>query len=218
VIGRRRRLLLLLLLLLVVAGATLPGAAAADLADRSAPPRERELAPDAGRVPALWMPLRGPVVRGFEAPAGPYSPGHRGIDIAGPRGARVEAPATGRVAFAGPVAGVSWVSLLVAPGVVVTVGPLLDAAVTEGNRVRLHAPVGRTGPGHGGGARAGSVGPGHGVAAPVGRAGSGEGVTLHLSVRVDGVYVDPMPYLVDRPRPRLAPLPAPGGLPGSRQP
>jgi hypothetical protein len=56
------------------------------------------------------------------------------------------------------------------------------------------------------------VGPGH-RAGPVGGAGSGLGATLHLSVRVDGVYVDPLAYLIDRPRPRLAPLPTPGGLP-----
>ena len=109
-------------------------------------------------------------------------------------------PTAGRVVFAGRVAGTNWVSLLVAPGVLVTLGPLLDP-VTTADRVRLRTPVGRVGPGH--------------APPPVGRAGSGrEGVTLHLSVRVDGVYVDPLAYLVDRPRPRLAPLLAPGGLPG----
>ena len=78
---------------------------------------------------------------------------------------------------------------MVAPGVRVTLGPLLDP--TAAKRVRLRDPLGRVGPGH----RVGAV-------------------TLHLSVRVDGVYVDPLAYLVDRPRPRLAPLSSPGGLPG----
>jgi murein DD-endopeptidase MepM/ murein hydrolase activator NlpD len=147
------------------------------------------------------MPVAGAVVRGFDARAGPYGPGHRGIDIAAPVGEPVRAPAAGKVGFAGPVAGTTWVSLLVAPGVLVTLGPLLDP-VTAG-RVRLGAPIGRVGPGH----PATPAGPG-------GPGGVGEGVTLHLGVRVDGVYVDPLAYLVDRPRARLAPLPTPGGLPG----
>jgi len=156
--------------------------------------------PDPPPVPPLWMPVAGAVVRGFDTRAGPFGPGHRGIDIAASVGELVRSPTAGRVVFAGRVAGRNWVSLLVAPGVLVTLGPLLDAATTA-DRVRLRTPVGRVGPGH--------------APPPVGRAGSGrEGATLHLSVRVDGVYVDPLAYLVDRPRPRLAPLLAPGGLPG----
>ena len=141
-------------------------------------------------VAAAAAPVADPV-RGFDARAGPYGPGHRGIDIEAPVGELVRAPAAGRVVFAGPVAGATWVTLMAAPGVLVTLGPLLDPALTAA-RVRSRAPVGRVGPGH-----------------PV-----GSGATLHLSVRVDGVYVDPLGYLVDRPRARLAPLPAPGGLPG----
>jgi hypothetical protein len=161
------------------------------------------VAPDPPRVPGLWMPVAGAVVRGFDARAGPYGPGHRGIDISAPVGATVRAPAAGRVGFAGPVAGTTWVSLVVAPGVRVTLGPLLDP-VTAG-RVPSRAPLGRVGPGH-------RAAPTDG-AGPAAGAGSGLGATLHLSVRVDGVYVDPLAYLIDRPRPRLAPLPTPGGLP-----
>jgi murein DD-endopeptidase MepM/ murein hydrolase activator NlpD len=133
------------------------------------------------RVPALWLPAAGAVVRGFEAPAGPYGPGHRGVDVAAGVGSPVTAPAAGRVTFAGAVAGSRWVSVLVAPGVVATVGPLLDPAVAAGDRVRARAPLGRLAAGHGG--------------------------AVHLSLRVDGAYVDPLPWLVDRPRPRLVPLP-----------
>jgi murein DD-endopeptidase MepM/ murein hydrolase activator NlpD len=178
---------LLALALLLTVGALLPSAAPAAVAARSIPPPTAGTDPP--RVPALWMPARGAVVRGFDARAGPWGPGHRGIDIATSEGAIVRAPAAGKVVFAGPVAGTTWVSLLVAPGVRVTLGPLLDP--TTAKRVSLRQPLGRVGPGH----RAGAV-------------------TLHLSVRVDGVYVDPLAYLVDRPRPRLAPLAAPGGLPG----
>jgi murein DD-endopeptidase MepM/ murein hydrolase activator NlpD len=161
-----------------------------------APP---DLAVSPSRVPALWMPVAGAVVRGFDARAGPYGAGHRGIDIAAPVGELVRAPAAGRVVFAGPVAGVDWVSLLVAPGVLVTMGPLLGPGGAAG-QVRSGTRMGRVGPGH---------------VAPAGQGGSGGATTLHLSVRVDGVYVDPLAYLIDRPRPRLAPLPAPPDPPGA---
>jgi murein DD-endopeptidase MepM/ murein hydrolase activator NlpD len=146
------------------------------------------------------MPVTGPLVRGFDARAGPYGPGHRGIDIAAPVGELVRAPTAGRIVFAGPVAGTNWVTLRAAPGVLVTLGPLLDPAVTA-TRVRSKAPIGR-------------VGPGHLPTRPAPPAALATPAALHLSVRVDGVYVDPLAYLVDRPRPRLVPLPAPGGLPG----
>jgi murein DD-endopeptidase MepM/ murein hydrolase activator NlpD len=178
---------LLVVALLLTVAALLPSAAPAAPVARPIPPPTTGRDPP--RVPALWMPAHGAVVRGFDARAGPYGPGHRGIDIAAPAGTIARAPAAGKVVFAGPVAGTTWVSLLVAPGVRVTLGPLLDP--TTARRVRLGDPLGRVGPGH-------QVG----------------GVTLHLSARVDGVYVDPLAYLVDRPRPRLAPLSAPGGLPG----
>jgi murein DD-endopeptidase MepM/ murein hydrolase activator NlpD len=163
-------------------------------------------------VPPLRMPLAGSIVRGFEASAGTYGPGLRGVDVGGRVGEAVRAPAGGRVEFAGPVAGVTWVSLLVAPGVTVTVGPLLDAQVAAGQRVRALAPVGRLGPGHGP-----ALGPGHGPALGPGHQPAhvpAYGMALHLGLRVDGVYVDPLPYLLDRPRPRLAPLLRPGGLAG----
>lgn len=159
-------------------------------APAEAPPGEALPAAAAGmvvaagrRVPPLRLPARGAVVRGFEEPAGPYGPGHRGVDVRAPVGTPVAAPASGTVTFAGRVAGSAWVSLLVAPGVVVTVGPLRQPAVAAGERVAALAPVGRLAAGHGG--------------------------AVHLSLRVDGGYVDPLPWLVDRPRPRLAPLPAP---------
>jgi murein DD-endopeptidase MepM/ murein hydrolase activator NlpD len=165
-------------LALAIALAPVPPAPAK--APPAAAPVQAAPAPDP-RVPPLRLPVRGRLVRGFEAPAGPYGPGHRGVDLAAPVGTPVAAPAAGTVGFAGRVAGASWVSMLVAPGVVVTVGPLLAPAVAAGERVAALSPVGRLAAGHGGG--------------------------VHLSLRVDGVYLDPLPWLVDRPRARLAPLP-----------
>ena len=197
-VRRGRGWSLFLLASLMAIGTSFPVAVPAAVPQPSV--RPPPAAPDPPPVPPLWMPVAGAVVRGFDTRAGPFGPGHRGIDIAASVGELVRSPTAGRVVFAGRVAGTNWVSLLVAPGVLVTLGPLLDPATTA-DRVRLRTPVGRVGPGH--------------PPPLVGRPGSGrEGATLHLSVRVDGVYVDPLAYLVDRPRPRLAPLLAPGGLPG----
>jgi murein DD-endopeptidase MepM/ murein hydrolase activator NlpD len=206
--GGGHRLPLVGLVVLVVSG-LLSAPAPAIPIDRSvAVPLSAPPDPGAGRVPALRTPVAGAVVRGFELPAGPYGPGHRGLDIAVPVGERARAPTAGRVTFAGPVTGAIWVSLAVAPGVVVTLGPLLDRAVATGRPVRTGDPLGRVAPGHG------RVAAGHGSAPGGGLVpAAGAAATLHLSLRVDGEYVDPLPYLVDRPRPRLAPLLAPGGLP-----
>jgi murein DD-endopeptidase MepM/ murein hydrolase activator NlpD len=54
-------------------------------------------------TPPLGWPLM--VLRAFEAPAGPYGPGHRGVDLRARPGDAVRAPAPGVVAFAGPVGG-----------------------------------------------------------------------------------------------------------------
>jgi hypothetical protein len=111
-----------ILALLLSMGAFVPAAApvAAPAAVVARPGPPPTTAPDPPRVPGLWMPAAGAVVRGFDARAGPYGAGHRGIDIAAPMGELVRAPAAGRVVFAGPVAGTTWVSVRVAPGVLAT--------------------------------------------------------------------------------------------------
>jgi murein DD-endopeptidase MepM/ murein hydrolase activator NlpD len=142
------------------------------------------------RVPPLWPPVVGPLVRGYEAPAEPYGPGHRGVDIAAVSGVAVWAPAAGRVVFAGGVAGTAWASIEVGAGVVITLGPLRALAVTRGQRVATGTRIADLAPGHGSG---------------------GYPTRLHLGLRVDGVYVDPLPWLTGFARPRLAPLREPGG-------
>lgn len=45
------------------------------------------------------------VVRGFEAPAKPWLPGHRGVDLAGSPGQAVLSATAGTITYAGPLAG-----------------------------------------------------------------------------------------------------------------
>jgi murein DD-endopeptidase MepM/ murein hydrolase activator NlpD len=189
-----RLLLLVIALLVPLAAAALAATAVpAGAGPAGVGPTEAPAGPGPGetaRVPPLWLPLPGPVVRGYEVRAGPFGPGHRGVDLAGAPGAAVRAPAAGRVVFAGRVAATTWVSIQVARGVVVTLGPLRALAVTTGQRLTA-------------GARVADLAPGHGTA--------DHPVALHLGLRVDGAYVDPLPWLTGFGRPRLAPLRDPGG-------
>lgn len=66
--------------------------------------------------PAQSAPWRSPVTpivveRPYDAPAGPYAPGHRGVDLRADVGSVVRAPAPGVVRVAGRVAGKAVVSI-----------------------------------------------------------------------------------------------------------
>ena len=82
-------------------------------------------APTAVRYSAP-VPLR--VVRAFEQPAGPYGPGHRGVDLAAAAGDAVRAAADGTVTFAGSVAGRGVVVVRHADGVRTEYEPLTVSA------------------------------------------------------------------------------------------
>ncbi|MGA5231992.1 murein hydrolase activator EnvC family protein [Streptomyces koyangensis] len=63
-------------------------------------------APGAVPGPRSWpVGSRPHVARGWEPPATDFGPGHRGVDLTAAVGTTVRAAATGRVSFAGPVAG-----------------------------------------------------------------------------------------------------------------
>jgi murein DD-endopeptidase MepM/ murein hydrolase activator NlpD len=119
------------LLSLTAAALTATAALAAAPAPRTgAPP------PPSG---ASW-PVPGPrvVLRGWQPPATPYGPGHRGVDLPAAPGSPVRAVAPGRVIFAGRVAGTGVVSVALAdtgvPPLRTTYEPV-SAAVRQGDRV-----------------------------------------------------------------------------------
>ncbi|MGW0856972.1 M23 family metallopeptidase [Streptomyces sp. NPDC002690] len=131
------------------------------------------------------------VVRGWEPPAGPYAPGHRGVDLAAPTGTRIRAVGAGRVVFAGRVAGRGVLTVELAesgdPPLRTTYEPV-RSLVRVGDEVGAGAPVAVTEPG-----------PSH---CPTG--------CLHWGVRRGDAYVDPLsllpPALLTRGPSRLLPV------------
>lgn len=148
------RILICTMLMAVLSGGTVaaPGAASeaatgtstATLTSWAVPP-----GPDnAGDQPRLrtgmfgW-PLSGSpaVVRTFEAPALPYGPGHRGVDLAALPGAPVLAAGAGTVVFAGTVAGRGVVSVDHPGGLRTTYEPV-SPTVTAGDHVARGEQIG----------------------------------------------------------------------------
>jgi murein DD-endopeptidase MepM/ murein hydrolase activator NlpD len=120
----------------------------------------------------IW-PVTGPVLRSFDPPGTPFGSGHRGIDIGAPAGTTVLAPAPGTVAFAGQVGGQLFVTLDHGGGLASTYSWVSAALVRKGDLVVRGQPIARSGSGH----------PGDTVD------------SLHLGVKLDGAYVDPLDYL-----------------------
>ncbi|WBB82377.1 M23 family metallopeptidase [Micromonospora sp. WMMD882] len=152
------------------APATVPGPAAA----RAAPPRLPTVStgPPAVPVGLLAVPLAGTIravsgaprsgagwgfrwpldvpaapVRRFDPPPRPWLPGHRGVDLAAPVGARVRAAGDGVVLFAGMVAGRPVISVGHSDGLRTTYEPVRPA-VRVGDRVGVGVPLGALAAGH----------------------------------------------------------------------
>lgn len=139
-----------------------------------------------GRAAAFSWPLAPPhpVVRGFQAPATPYSAGHRGVDLGGTSDAEVLAAGQAVVAFAGDVAGRPVVSLDHGDGLRTTYEPVTPRVVA-GQRVGRGETIGLLQPGH-----PGCAAPGPDPAAEV-----GTGACLHWGARRGAEYVDPLGLL-----------------------
>lgn len=131
---------------------------------------------DRGSTAAGWAwPVGGgrQVLRPFIAPPTRYGAGHRGVDLAAdaPDADRVViAPADGVVRFAGMVAGRPVLSIDHGDGVVSSLEPVASS-VTAGTPVARGDPVGELLDGH-------CVRP-----------------CLHLGVRIDGEYANPLRWL-----------------------
>ena len=131
--------------------------------------------------PSWAWPVAAPhaIVRPYLAPATPYAPGHRGIDVLAPDGI-VTAPAAGVVHFAGVVVDRPVLSIRHPGGLISSYEPV-TSTLTAGTPVRRGELIG-------------SVVPGHCASD-----------CLHFGVRLDGQYVSPLNYLGGLPYSVLLP-------------
>jgi hypothetical protein len=100
-----------------------------------------------GEATAWSWPADGAVLRPFALGADAYAGGqHRGVDVAGPDGSGVRAPASGVISFAGslPTYG-RGVTILTADGYAVTLVHLGTIGVAKGDTVSEGATVGTMG-------------------------------------------------------------------------
>ncbi|PFG19318.1 murein hydrolase activator EnvC family protein [Serinibacter salmoneus] len=125
----------------------------------------------AERVRYDWPVAQPVVLRAFDPPDQPWLPGHRGVDLALAAGEPVRAAADGVVAFAGPVAGRTVVSIDHADGVRTTYEPLA-AIVSTGESVQRGAVIG--------------------LLSPVERPGHAADSGLHWGARLGSDYLDPL--------------------------
>lgn len=125
----------------------------------------------------------GTVLRPFDPPAHDWLPGHRGVDLALPRGRPVRAAGDGTVFFSGTVAGTATVSIDHPDGTRTTYQPVI-AVVTAGDTVTEGQVIGTLG------------------TDPRGWPG------LSWGTRRDGAYVNPLD-LLPLPLIRLKPVDGP---------
>ena len=122
------RVLLLVVLLVPAAAPSATGVPA--FADRAAP------------SDGVWpLDPRPEVVDGFDPPTSRWGAGHRGVDLAGRVGQPVRAAVSGRISFAGTLAGRGVV--VVDHGATRTTYEPVDATVRVGDTVTAGTPVGR---------------------------------------------------------------------------
>lgn len=123
---------------------------------------------------ASWdspTPRRLVVMHPFVAPATAYAAGHRGVDLAASPGDPLVAPTAGTVVFVGAVVDRPVVTLESPDGLLISLEPAA-ATVKPGDPVRQAQSIGT-----------------------VGRGGHCDGVCVHLGLRRDGEYLNPMVYL-----------------------
>lgn len=126
--------------------------------------------PDSDGEPRWLWPLDGQrlVAEPYRAPAHEYGAGHRGIDLVAAVGTVVRAPANGVVAFRGTVVDRPLLTIEHPGGLVSTFEPL-ESGLAPGDAVAAGDEIG--------------------VVAVGGHASAG---TMHLGVRLDDDYINPM--------------------------
>jgi murein DD-endopeptidase MepM/ murein hydrolase activator NlpD len=128
-------------------------------------------------VPSVW-PVRGWVTSDFGSRLDPYTSDrvmHSGLDISGPHGKEIVAPADGTVVFAGLEGG--YGNVLVVDhgyGIKTRYGHLMSISVRPGERVKRGD-----------------------VVALLGNTGRSTGPHLHYEVRVNGVAQNPRKFILD---------------------
>lgn len=128
-------------------------------------------------VPSIW-PTRGWVTSDFGSRLDPYTSErvmHAGLDIAGPHGKEIVAPADGTVVFAGLEGG--YGNVLVVDhgyGIKTRYGHLASIKVKSGERVKRGD-----------------------VVAAMGNTGRSTGPHLHYEVRVNGIAQNPRKFILD---------------------
>lgn len=177
--NRAHASIIALLLTVLVVGSPAAGADASSDAD--APAGSPTV--DSESHPVWEWPLDGAreIAAPFRAPAHEYGAGHRGMDLTTSGGASVRAPAAGVVAFRGTVVDRPLITIEHADGYVSTFEPLLST-LSPGDLVRAGDDIGTV-------ATGGHAAPG----------------TLHLGVRLDGVYINPQLLFGAVPRAVLLP-------------
>lgn len=138
---------------------------------------------DDPETPTWSWPVTGPrsVVARYRAPAHRYGAGHRGVDLSAAMGTTVSAPADGVVTFRGTVVDRQLITIEHAGGLVSTFEPLrsdlvVGDLIAEGQEIGVVDAGGHTPPG-----------------------------AIHLGVRLDGDYINPMLLFGGVPRAVLLP-------------
>jgi hypothetical protein len=140
------------------------------------PPPPTVAAAAAPAPPAVWpLSPRPEVVRGFEQPAKPWLPGHRGVDLAGKPGQPVLSATAGKITYAGQLAGRGVV--------VVSNGPTRTTYEPVVPSIQLGATVSP-------GTRLGRLSAAASHCAPA--------ACLHWGLRQSTLYLNPLSLLRDR--------------------
>lgn len=156
--------------LVLLGGGGAPLAAPASVHTTTAP-RSGPSPADSSASEGAWRwPVDGGrhVSAAYRAPAHAYGPGHRGMDVTAAVGTAVGAPADGVVAFQGVVVDRPVLTIRHADGLVSSFEPL-ESSLRAGDTVSRGQEIGRVSTG-------GHTAPG----------------ALHVGVRRDGEYINPM--------------------------